>query len=389
MHALVWGMALTLTIPLASRLSQVFIPNDLDVYTNASRAIIAGQSPYSVSTSLGVAKDSSQEFFYLYSPLLAVLLIPLTFLSDESARVVWSSITVGSFAVTAYLGSRIQLWKPILSPIVLILLTLLPFSIDTFTTGQIDGIILMLFMVATVAAVKPNNLLLGSSVGVAALLKTSPALLLIPLIFSPSTRRASGVAFITVCCTVVVTSLVWGTEMWFRYAETLSTVSNGGMSWDNPANRAPAKLLRAISPLPLSPAASTSIITLVLVCPILLVMLLRKTIRREEIVALTIGTIVLSSPIVWYHHLLWLIIPIAIGWRNSTTVTSRFTVAVCALTLVASLVLDLTFAAVKSDSSHLAEQWGGIVMATYAVIFTIIAFPSNRNRPVRAGAVSL
>ena len=169
--------------------------------------------------------------------------------------------------------------------------------------------------------------------------------------------------------------------MWLHYAETLSTVSNGGMSWDNPANRAPAKLLWTISPLPLSPAASTSIITLVLVCPLLLVMLLRKTIRREEIVALTIGAIVLSSPIVWYHHLLWLIIPTVLAWRNSTTITSRIAVALCALALLASIVLDLTFAAVKSDSSHLAAQWGGIVMATYAVLFVTIAFPSKENRP--------
>lgn len=374
---LLWTFSLALSFSLALRLSSVFVPNDFDVYLNASKALLRGESPYQVPTRLSVSENSSEPFYYLYSPLLAVLLLPLTALSDSQARMVWSGISIFSLVGTALAGVKLQLWSATLAPLVMVFITILPFTIDTITTGQIDTVILMLFAVGCASLSKPRSLVLGATVGTATLLKTSPILLLIPLIFSKETRNAALIAVGCIGAVVLATGFVWGFDLWIDYLSTITSISDGGMSWHNPANRSPAKLIvtavETVAPSRSpSPSSAMKIATVLLLSPLLVRIFRGPTPPLLHQFAVVVGAISLCSPIVWYHHLLWLMIPVTIAWRIASTKVARSIVVVSALSFGASVALDIRVAAATSPVGSLAEEWALVLVAAYFSLTPIL-----------------
>ena len=73
---------------------------DLRYYTDASRSILHGKSPY------------EEAWWYIYPPPLAVLLIPLAPLSHKVSYILWTILGVAAYGYSAYRSGWLgQRWR--------------------------------------------------------------------------------------------------------------------------------------------------------------------------------------------------------------------------------------------------------------------------------------
>jgi alpha-1,2-mannosyltransferase len=151
---------LTLLIILAVLLSGIYFAgrsgtnpnaygNDFNVYYFAAREIANGHTPY--DQSLGAWTP------YLYLPLLAELLIPLTWLPLSIASYVWFLISAFSLLVAMRMAALLaekelrpspsgesrqtQILRPHTLLLILALITLVRFTLDNFDYGQVNTIV--------------------------------------------------------------------------------------------------------------------------------------------------------------------------------------------------------------------------------------------------------
>ncbi len=119
---------------------------DFATYYLASRIILRGVdiyqiSPddwYSIGADLGL---SSHLAVYIYSPLLALLMIPIAVFPYPWAALIWGVVTVGAFVGAAWAFARrteLPAW-----PMLVSLLIFLPVNV-TMNYGQVNGLILLL-----------------------------------------------------------------------------------------------------------------------------------------------------------------------------------------------------------------------------------------------------
>jgi hypothetical protein len=119
---------------------------DFANYYLASRILLAGGDIYQISLKYwySIGKNlgiSSRIVVYLYSPLLALLMIPVAVLPYMVAVLIWGVVTIGAFVGAAWMFA----WRAALPawPMLLSLLVFMPVNV-TMNYGQINGLILLL-----------------------------------------------------------------------------------------------------------------------------------------------------------------------------------------------------------------------------------------------------
>ena len=165
---------------------------DLDVYRAASAAFLRGQALY------GSLPNAPFDLKYIYPPVAAVLLAPLTVLPIGLLHVVWTlSTVVLAFGVLHVLMSRLGIRTARMTPLLLLAPALLLEPIrGTLGFGQIN-MVLVALVVADCTGVIPRRFR-GVGIGIAAAIKVTPAafgLLLLLRKDYPSVVRSAG-AFI-------------------------------------------------------------------------------------------------------------------------------------------------------------------------------------------------
>src|SRR5262245_1996514 len=106
-----------------------YVPPDFGDFYAAAGAVVRGASPYQA--------DVSREWLgFVYPPLLAWLLTPLTLLPVTTAVSVWAALTV-LFVVAALWILGVRDWR--CYPLAL----LSPFARETIEFGAIDGLLLL------------------------------------------------------------------------------------------------------------------------------------------------------------------------------------------------------------------------------------------------------
>ena len=168
-----WLMLLPVFAPDAPR------ADDFQDYLFAAHQIAIGGDPYGNFLRTHVPWDWSLSSGYLYPPLFAALLIPLTWLSNDLAVRIWIL-----FIQASVVGSLIIIYTQIGRPrraellaIVAVLTTFFPL-INTIWTGAMNAILLLLLTAAFAAWRRQRDEISGFMVGLAALFKVFPVALL-------------------------------------------------------------------------------------------------------------------------------------------------------------------------------------------------------------------
>ena len=312
-------------------------------------------------------------FPYLYPPLCAVLLMPLSALDYMQAQQIWAVLNLAAFALLLLL-----VWKAIADKkwalaAVLGLVVLYQPLVNNAETGQINLMVALAAWAAFHFDRKGRFLVAGVCLAVAIMLKFSPLLL---LAYFASRRRWPTVstAVITSMLILACTWVVVGTESMNYYRREViknysfvtkfalppelrpealvlpNNVDSVKAFYDYPGvrvyNQAPTALAGMVAVARgWSGATAVRIVQILLGAMWLLTLWRSMKARRPEqwrLFAACTVLVLLTSPILWQHHLVWLFFPLLIlvvdfPARRKVTISSiaAFSLALSALLLTA------------------------------------------------------
>ena len=151
-------LGVCLRIGLISRSHDVFV-----TYYDAGRNWIGSQSLYSYTRG------------FVYSPLIAVLFVPFSWLPLSLGAVLWRLIDVAVFVVAIFWWLKAEIHDRISkSSYWMVFLLILPLSLGNFNNGQINPLMIGLLMIAILAARYRQWTLSAICVGICAYLKIYP-----------------------------------------------------------------------------------------------------------------------------------------------------------------------------------------------------------------------
>ena len=174
--------------------------NDFSVYLDGTRATLAGQNPYTMW------------FFdrYNYPPSATIFFVPLTWISQNTAEYIFTSLSIISlwFTITYVLDSLL-VKAPWSAKFLLFTLILKLFPVKlTLALGQINLIILALIM-ASFYFQRRKPSLAGSLLGIAAAIKLTPIPLIVYFIIKKNPRVIISF-FITLAIFTFLSILIFG-----------------------------------------------------------------------------------------------------------------------------------------------------------------------------------
>lgn len=278
---------------------------DLSIYLEAGRKVLQGADPYQPA-SIGSG--------FIYTPVALLLFAPLSRLPDTA---VWGTWTV--LNVLAYVGALLLTWRALqprgvsrwLQAVWVLWAVSFAPCIEMLYAGQVNGLILLgiaLFFYATVT----NRWVAAGIMGIAgaAAIKMSPIVLLgLPAVWKSLRRVIWGL--VAVLILAALAALVFGPEVWRQFLNVVPMLSR---SHPIPVNQTLAVSVCAIlrhGPCPAledwTTFSSISILVLTFAAAFSGAPMLRERVISS---ALVVTGVVLASPLIWYHHMVFLTIPI-------------------------------------------------------------------------------
>ncbi|SRR6266404_2052758 len=154
--------------------------NDFNVYYHAAREVMAGGDPY--QHSLG---DWTP---YIYPPLLAELIVPLTLLPLPVAAYLWFLINAASIVAAAWTSAMLAngnkepdspttAWRAALAGCAVVLV--LRFVLDALNLGQVNAVVAALAVAHVYLYARDRKVLSAMALVLAVSIKLTPALLLL------------------------------------------------------------------------------------------------------------------------------------------------------------------------------------------------------------------
>src|SRR5258706_5064406 len=261
------------------------------------------------------------EIFQGNAPTLSLLMIPLTLFTPETAQTIWLVLNLVMLAVCVWLAGRLcapdnrlaRWWIaaifPLLNPVR-----------ETIHWGQVYILLALLFLIAIVALARRNDVLAGTSIGLALLLKPYYGVLAFGLLMWRRRFRSSLAAAITVLVIVVV-SLPLLAGAWTDFAHAELTANNEAWALI-PANQTLNSLLQHLfvyssdwNPAPLIDIPWLAIV-LRWALIIGLVAITLKTSTGRDPLWLWLPVLILMpvlAPVGEPHHMMSLLLPVAVG----------------------------------------------------------------------------
>jgi alpha-1,2-mannosyltransferase len=334
---------------------------------------------------------------YIGSPATALLYVPFVpFDHDPAAdlyRVVQVVLMAAAIVITAFaLPRRSRL------PAVLVgvgaLLWGYPF-VESIGLGQVDGYVMLALAIAIWASVRDRWRVVGAALGVAALLKISPGLLLVYLVLR-GRRTVILPAIISAGALLGIATVVGrpgDTVKWVT--DVLPEVSKGGLLVNNQS--IPAWVARLFGSnlnwlsLDTDLGAWRFLAFLVMVAGVAAVFLLR---RGRPFVPLELGAVILvallAGPVTWDHYPTWAVLTLVLmadlrWWegRRVGEIVALLAVLAGGLALMWKKTLYPTADVVRSDWTRRLESGTKTVgmMAFLAVALWLLARPPEAMAP--------
>ena len=275
---------------------------DFHAYEAAARRILDGGRLYdpAVDVAGGFA-------IYLYPPPFALAIVPLAAIGGQAAVSAWTGLLILAFAAGVALlpVSRTIRWL-----VVLLAALDWPF-LYSLKLGQVGPILFLLFAIGWRALDRPGHpcgpgdrVVLGSSIGLGALVKVQPGLLIGWAVLT-GRWRVAVVAVAVVLAGALIATLVTGTQPWFDYPALLGRVSSpittphnftpGAVAWQAGV---PAGLAGVIQ----AGATLGALVAVVIAAR-------AATSEASYLVAVVASQLI--SPLLWDHYAMLLLLPVA------------------------------------------------------------------------------
>jgi len=183
--------------------------NDFRVYYSAAQALINHQQVYGTPFGLDTG-------FYKYSPFVAILFVPYTFFSFETAAVIHFTILCAATILTIILLGRLM--NRYFAPVKVKtenalmsfgLLCILLHLVRELHLGNINMLLLLLSTAGILFSLQSKNILSGICVGLAVIIKPYLLVLVLPFIASGKWRTLASI-ILTVIFSLLLPMLFFG-----------------------------------------------------------------------------------------------------------------------------------------------------------------------------------
>lgn len=283
---------------------------DFSAYWTAAGHLLHGLPIYAADQLSGPYAPQRQ-FLYLYPPPLAAAVTPLAALVPDSYRAaawIWAALGVAILVVgTLAVGRSIGLLERVraatgLGPWILVIAVLcFPPVVGELALGNVHILLFGLFAVAWLGireSDRRGEAWAGLAVGIAAVIKVFPALLILWFLLT-GRRRAAAWSVLGAALAIVVTLPLTGLQNWLNFPAALLNLS------------APSDTTDTLAPTVwLAPALGFGLARLVVTATALGVLAWaarRLPTRRSFVVAVLLS--VLIAPALYHHYLAILVLP--------------------------------------------------------------------------------
>jgi len=272
---------------------------------------------------------------YIYPPLLAALLQPLTLLSHKTAALVFSGFSLAALTLLGLALSRLVGRRGV-EPLVFLGLMLWGPVQTTFHAGQVSIILAFLLSLAAWAVTARRHRLAGLALGTAIVLKAFPVVLVAWLVLRRSWKvlawTCAGAAAAVFC-----SSLFIDPELYWEYLIRPQGMMAVGPLLAMPPNLSASSICVTLLPPGAGLPASIGVSALIVMATFVAT---AKT-RKESGAALVsagafFAMICLVNPVSWDHHQVLMATPVIILLREVRVMRSR-PLAVLALFAAASV----------------------------------------------------
>lgn len=283
---------------------------DFGAYYLAAERVAAGEAVYAVWMLQGpVAAQGVDQ--YLYPPLFAQLLVPLTAMSRGDAALIWFTVQALAMALAVWVGTGIggarrslerALWCGVA------VVYFLP-VFDTLWKGNISGVLGL-----TSVMVALGGVLAGAGAAAGALFKVVPGTLLPAALVMDRSARLVALALLGI---LFALAFVFAPTAWVDYARVISNMLRG--SADYATNLAPATLATRVG-IPDIVATFIRVGALVVAVASLVgsMWLARSQPGIPAAALLGVVAMLLLPASLWYHYLALLLPFAAIAWQRSS-----------------------------------------------------------------------
>ena len=310
--------------------------SDFVVYRLAAADIVSGENPYIAPYNVALGDGRTAELPYLYSPLLALSVIPLLGLDMGMAKLLWTAGNFLALILTALAFAKlakesVQLsFRRCFSLAFALLITFEP-AYWSELNGQVNLVLLALlaWWFYLQGRGEPGARFLGGvALALAAWLKSSPAILVLIPLGLRDYRALSGV----ICGSVMVIGAILfsvGYEVLAQFLRSLPALLGGEALLRFSDNISLERVLSRILGDSLPPAVilTLRVTAIALASYFLFLLPFRRPATSPRLIAgIGILLMVALSPVVWPHHFVFLAIPFAaliVRRRASTEVAIK------------------------------------------------------------------
>lgn len=294
---------------------------DLSVYIQAAQSLSAGENIYQKIYTVTDRWGRPIQLYYFYPPLLAHALSLFTSVSESTLKMGWCIANyILMFATILCLSKILEpSWWGKIAPLPRTLL--IGFFVFCFEPlyvgngdGQVTALVLALLSMATLAGMRRHYMLEGIALAFAVQIKMSPALLLLaPLVF---TRWRTLTSFVAASLLLILFTIVGGggIQPFIDFATSLTHTVDDTLLKGHVFNFVINRTI--LEPLGL---AEVAVARWVVKFGLLAVAILGTIgISRQSgfaylrALGFLITCMIITSPIVWFHHFTWMLVPIAI-----------------------------------------------------------------------------
>jgi alpha-1,2-mannosyltransferase len=295
---------------------------DLQIYIDSARRLTRGESLYDVRYTFP-ERASDFELQYLYPPALAALLAPISFLDQAAIIFAWQSGLVLAVGLAAWMLSQLLSRCSAAStratsfPVVLILLALWPPTLDGILWGQVNAYILALFVAAAYLTSRGSERTAGLALGVAVAIKATPAILALPFLAQRRWRSLGWTVIGVLLSHLPLLLYPNGLRTIPEFLRTTAEIASGHVVNDPYYDYSLRRVVTFFVEAPASLFSGLSL-ALILGYGAILMQAQRPDAAAEKRrllcalqIFLGIPIMVVASPLVWFHHLIWLFPPVA------------------------------------------------------------------------------
>jgi hypothetical protein len=315
-HFILWLVSLTIVFFVAYEVFGSEEHTDFKIYKAAGAVVGSSTSIYDVVLPCRRCGPTGLTYGYLYPPLLAVMFKVYANFSPVPMELLWPLVNVVAIFVVASCFYLLKVCKVEKIPLCGIYLVLWMPTMDGLIMGQVHLFVLALLAVFLVACERGAGMTAGASLALAIHLKITPVLL-VPVLLTTKGRSARAPFVLAMLSLILFSTLFDGPSIFMRFLESSSTLGYGDHYWKHTTNMTPAKVF-SCSLLGLNPAVAVKLHR-VLVIGALAYSVVR-VLRSPSIDTTLLGSrlivvMVLASPIIWYHHLVWFAIPLVVALK--------------------------------------------------------------------------